>query len=130
MGIIVQIYAFKMKRLFLIVMIVMLVTIANATWMMPGYDQPLDQHPGFYQHGEDNLELLLDNPTFSRNIKKRNADPRPQDDDPTKPGRFQARPIIRRPVRPIGIPLPLSQSAIFQTSYIAPSNAFKQVVFR
>ena len=118
-------------------MIVMLVTIANATWMMPGYDQPLDQHPGFYQHGEDNLELLLDNPTFSRNIKKRNADPKPQDDDPTKPGRFQARPqwtqnnpIIRRPVRPTGRPLPLSQSAIIQTSYIAPSNAFKQVAFR
>ena len=31
--------------------------------------------------------------TFSRNIKKRTADPKPQDDDPTKPGRFQVRPV-------------------------------------
>ena len=100
-------------------------------------DQPLDQHPGFYQHREDNLELLLDNPIFSRNLKKRNADPKPQDDDPTKPGRFQVRPqwtpnnsIIRRPVRPTGRPLPLSQSAIIQTSYIAPNNDFNQFAFR
>merc|ERR1711953_1196852 len=86
----VQMYAFKMKRLFLIVM---LVTLANATWLMPGHDHPFDQHPGVYQHGEETLELLLDNPIFSRNIKKRTADPKPQDDDPTKPGRFPAQPV-------------------------------------
>ena len=41
----------------------MFVTIANTTWI-PGHDHPFDQHPGVYQHGEETLELLLDNPIF------------------------------------------------------------------
>ena len=38
----------------------MYVTILKAT-SNPGYQHPFDQHPGFYQHGEENLEFLLDN---------------------------------------------------------------------